>query len=186
MRRCRPELLRNTYASARPSRSAVSEVIGSWLATPRTPSVPNNLRWVLIGSYGSPLVVHAESNLVRRRAHQLHPVGQRHLQRQFVRTRLDTFGVHVGDAFSVQTRQLDRGTANRQRRLPRLDPKLEVAVLDLHAHSAKFSVGDHLVDVEARVHPSGRESHCRVGSGDIYRSVGVGVQAAQVEWLGAY
>src|SRR6266851_6075255 len=147
MRRCRPELLRNTYASARPSRSAVSDVIGSWLATPRTPSVPNNLRWMLIGSYGSPLVVHAESNPVRRRAHQLHPVGERHLQRQFVRTGLDALCVNVGDAFRVETRQLDRGTANRQRRLPRFDSKLEVAILDGHVHAAKFAVGDHLGDV---------------------------------------
>src|SRR6202040_1312593 len=140
MRRCRPELLRNTYASARPSRSAVSEVIGSWLATPRTPSVPNNLRWVLIGRGSSLLVVHAESNLVRRRAHQLHPVRQGHLQRQFVRTGLDALCVNVGDAFRVEGRQLDRGTANRERRLPGLNPKLEVAILDRDVHSAKFAV----------------------------------------------
>src|SRR5258708_14852066 len=132
MRRCRPELLRNTYASARPSRSAVSEVIGSWLATPRTASVPNNLRWVLIGRCGSLLVVRTESNLVRRRAHQLHPVWQRHLQRQLVRTRLDALCVNIGEAFRVQAREFDRGAANRQGRLPGFDPKLEVAILDPH------------------------------------------------------
>src|SRR6266446_2190160 len=144
MRRCRPVLLRNTYASARPSRSAVSEVIGSWLATPRTPSVPNSLRWVLISSGGSLLVVCTESNLVRRRAHQLHPVGQRHLQRQFVRTRLDALCVNVSEAFPIQNCELDRRTANRERRLFGLDPKLEIAVLDLHVYAAKFAVGDHL------------------------------------------
>src|SRR6266481_2736060 len=130
MRRCRPVLLRNTYASARPRRSAVSDVIGSWLATPRTPSVPNSLRWVLISRGGSLLVVHAESNLLRRRAHQLHPVRQRHLQRQFVRTRLDALCINIGDPSRVEARQLDCGTANRERRLPGLDPKFEVAILD--------------------------------------------------------
>src|SRR4029077_15757396 len=140
MRRWRPELLRNTCASARPSRSAVSDVIGSWLATPRTPSVPNSLRWVFIGRGGSLLVVHPESNLLRRRTHQLHPVGQRHLQWQFVRTGLDALCVNVGDAFRVEGRQLDRGTANRERRLPGLNPKLEVAILDRDVHPAKFAI----------------------------------------------
>ena len=36
----------STLATARPSFSAISEVIGSWLATPRTPSVPKRWRWV--------------------------------------------------------------------------------------------------------------------------------------------
>src|SRR5271166_3468606 len=93
--RCRPVVLRKTYASARPSFSAVSDVIGSSLATPRTPSVPNSLGWVLIGRSGQLLVVRSQFNLVGRLAHQLHSVGDSHLQRQFVRAGRDTFRIDV-------------------------------------------------------------------------------------------
>src|SRR6185295_5417416 len=44
----RPDRRINKCAAARPSCIAISLVIGSRLATPRTPSVPNNLRMVCL------------------------------------------------------------------------------------------------------------------------------------------
>ena len=40
--RWRRDESRNTWAAARPMRIAISLVMGSWFATPRTPSVPKS------------------------------------------------------------------------------------------------------------------------------------------------
>src|SRR6185295_963576 len=48
----RPDRRINKCAAARPSCIAISLVIGSRLATPLTPSVPNNLRMLCFHGYG--------------------------------------------------------------------------------------------------------------------------------------
>ena len=44
--RCLRAESRNTWAAALPIRSAISEVMGSWFATPRTPSVPKSFLFI--------------------------------------------------------------------------------------------------------------------------------------------
>src|SRR4026207_146967 len=51
----RPVRRINKCAAARPNCMAISLVIGSRLATPRTPSVPNNLRMVCFHEFSRPL-----------------------------------------------------------------------------------------------------------------------------------
>ncbi len=105
--------------------------------------------------------------------HQLHSVGHRHLQRQFVRTRRYSFRIDVREPLGREARQLHRRPANRQRRLLRFDPVLEVAVLHFHVDRAKLAVGNRLRHVDFRVDMAGGKSQRRIGRIDINRTLGI-------------
>src|SRR5580704_4529887 len=86
--------------------------MGSSLATPRTPSVPNSLRRMLIRSGTPPLVIKPQFDFLRRLAHDLHATGQLDLQGQLVGAGSQFFRIDVSEAIRIEPLQLQHRAAN--------------------------------------------------------------------------
>src|SRR6516225_387626 len=162
--RRRPEEFRNTCASARPSFRAVSEVIGSRLATPRTPSVPNSLGCLSIVDVNSLLFVNPDPHVGGALLDQLHAVRQVDLHGELVRAGITALGIDIDHPFGVESVEFYRRSAQGNGRLLWRDPELEVGIPDLDRNPFEFAIGDYLGDIEMDLDPVCAEVDVGIGA----------------------
>src|SRR5215469_2990406 len=162
--RRRLEEFRNTCASARPSFRAVSEVIGSRFATPRTPSVPNSLGCLSIVAVNSLLFVDPDLHVDRVLLDQLHAVRQVDLHGKLVRAGIAAPGIDIYQPLGVETVEFARGSTQGDVRLLRRNPELEVGIADLDRNALEPAIGDHFRDVEMDLDPVRAQMDVGIGA----------------------
>src|SRR5579859_7713601 len=117
----------NTCAAARPSFKAVSEVTGSTLATPRTPSVPNNFVAFPIrlrDLFYTPLRC-AVNRVARANPHiHFHPMPLRQSFRKRQRGQLDALAKRRPPPCDVDGQRADTGHTSQQRLGPTFPDRL--------------------------------------------------------------
>src|SRR5215469_10547748 len=182
--RRRPEEFRNTCASARPSFRAVSEVIGSRLATPRTPSVPNSLGCLSIVDVNSLLFVDPYPHVDGVLLDQLHAVGQVDQHGELVRTGIAALGIDIDQPLGVEPVELDGGSAQGNARLLRRDPELEVGIPDFDRDALELAIGDYFRYVEMNLDPVRAEMDVGIGAQQGQARFHISGFAFQLEWFG--
>src|SRR5215469_437086 len=182
--RRRPEEFRNTCASARPSFRAVSEVIGSRLATPRTPSVPNSLGCLSIVDVNPFLFVNPDPHVDGVLLYQLHAVRQVDLHRKLVRAGITALGINIDQSLGVESVELAGGSAQGDGCPLRRDPELEVGVPDFDRNALELAIGDYFRDIEMDLDPVRAEMNVRIGAEQRQARFHIGGFALQLEWFG--
>src|SRR5579875_418145 len=152
-RRWRPPLRRKTWAKARPSRSAISDVIGYSLAMPRMPSVPNNRASrpasgnVLPANFLFLLPKQPQFDLLRSFPHHFHALGQIYHHRGFVPAAAEVLCVNIDRIVERQLIERAFRAAHRDRNRVRQDERLLRGVAHRNGDVVELALDNHLAQV---------------------------------------